>query len=54
MGGTFQGGGTDCESVTCSGTGACCYPGGVCDDENTEQECIGGIWRGIGTCCAEA
>jgi hypothetical protein len=50
-GGTYQGDGTDCDSVTC--TGVCCEPG--CVDDSTPDSCTadGGTWQGFGTTCAD-
>ncbi len=48
-GGTYQGDGTDCASVTC--TGVCCEPG--CVDDTTPDGCSldGGTFQGFGTTC---
>ncbi len=48
-GGTFQGEGTTCDDVTC--TGACCEPG--CVEDTTPDGCDldGGTFQGFGTTC---
>ncbi len=48
-GGTFQGEGTTCDDVTC--TGACCEPG--CVENTTPDGCAddGGTFQGFGTTC---
>ncbi len=47
--GTYQGDGTDCASVSC--TGVCCEPG--CVDDTTPDGCAldGGTFQGFGTTC---
>ncbi len=49
--GTYQGDGTDCASVSC--TGVCCEPG--CVDDTTPDGCAldGGTFQGFGTTCAD-
>ncbi len=50
-GGTYQGDGTDCASVSC--TGVCCEPG--CVDDTTPDGCAldGGTFQGFGTTCSD-
>ncbi|MHC5022968.1 MAG: hypothetical protein ACYTGG_03515, partial [Planctomycetota bacterium] len=55
LGGEFQGPGTNCESITCPPTGACCFISaslGECA-EYIESFCvqIGGFYNGDGTAC---
>ncbi|MGP1346986.1 MAG: dockerin type I repeat-containing protein [Phycisphaerales bacterium] len=55
VGGTFQGDGTSCATVSCPlPTGACCFANGSCL-VFTQQNCTvaGGTWQGAGTNCAD-
>lgn len=52
--GTWLGANTSCGANNTCPTGACCLPIGTCVDGVTQQQCQaqGGIFRGVGTACA--
>jgi hypothetical protein len=56
-GGTYQGDGTDCGTVSCPQPefGACCMPDGSCfEDFDFSCDEFGGAFQGVGTTCATA
>jgi len=55
QGGNAQGLATDCDTTDCPWIGACCLPGGTCQEDMWSDECTaqGGAPRGPGSNCEE-